>query len=1469
MAELDLLLRCLDALESREAALLAWGDSGSQFSQTELIDIIARTVPDQPPATLLAALLAHAMVLPAPAVNRQTGYRTRMGEAVHLYRNLRQWMHHQSMGHARTLVSDFRFVRRPRSYPARSISAQQMQQWLLDDAAQPLVQDTVAALQGAFQLAAFQARSTRRVLTHWSRHQHPQTQPSGTIVCAGTGSGKTLAFYLPALAALVDELSRDSTARVRILAIYPRKELLKDQFMETWQQCRKLDASMLTQARRKIRMGAFFGDTPHSSARELRNGKAQDRVVDLLRCPNTRCQGQMQWQLADLQQAQERLHCSDCSHTVGADEVLLSREAQRATPPDILFTTTEMLNQHLGNAYFNRLFGVGPGVSGPTLLLLDEVHTCTGTSGAQVAYLLRRWMKRSGACPHVVGLSATLADAEHFFAQLIGASRTEVELVEPRPEQMVDEGAEYLLALRGDPVSQTALLSTTIQASMLSRRILDNQQQRSRGVWGSRSFIFTDDLDVNNRLYHQLSDAEGWQTRYGGARPSGVPLACLRAPSGSHEEPAAKVAAGQDWQALMSIGHRLDEEDRACVTRTSSQDGGVNEGSELVVATASLEVGFNDPAVGVVIQHKAPRDVASYLQRKGRAGRSRHMRPWMLVILSEFGRDRVAFQRYEELVDPEVSRQGLPLRNGHIQKMQAAMATLDWLSMQGTFGALWNLLCRPERKPQTCAQLLAIVNEALHPGERQDSLFSYLQSALKLDNNSFQRALWSNPRSIMMAFLPELRRNLGTQWREAGVPWQGLPHGRSPMPAFIPAALFSELNLPELEVCLQRGPADRRKSTYEGLPFFQGMREFAPGRISKRYAVHSNYDADWLVPAGFTVSAGERVTTAFEVSDAFGHRILDEGQVTLMDGSECDVLRPEQVMTCPLDRTLSLTESSNSQLVWHSEFAVDPQTPWHTPPQGVWRRYLKGLRFCMHQQVMPLELVRYSSGAQASLRFRNGGDAQVSFQWVRNDVPVAVGARQWVDAACLQFTLGREVIEPLLKDDVQRSVRPLFFRQRVSRIEMLSNPFTANWIAECYLAALAFDAVLQPGWQVQQGVAALNTPQGQARLMAVPASLFQMDEATDEERQQLLQAELCRLLANGALLSELTRCAEVLWQPLADVPGLNDWLRQVLGDTLAAAAHQTLCLLLPDMSERAVLADAQWQGDNLTIWLSETEAGGSGVIAELNQLYLADPVRALAVFARCLQPGDYEQIDTDLYELLQQAVRPGDIQQAMSAVRQAENHQQRRDSGAQLRAVLQRSGFALSHSFSSVLYSRILRPASSILTDQQQLSLLQRWHELELQTGLEWPLNIAAYALAGDAEADAGQHYRRFCDCLGRLWPRGHAIRQSELNGWNPFNNHTAITERLLVQPLLAAHCFQVDSADADWLQRIHQLLKDEGQAELVTDRAGLAAVVSQITRLQLQPLDYLGLLLYPRLGAVERNQQQIRLRIELAEALQ
>ena len=99
-----------------------------------------------------------------------------------------------------------------------------------------------------------------------------------------------------------------------------------------------------------------------------------------------------------------------------------------------------------------------------------------------------------------------------------------------------------------------------------------------------------------------------------------------------------------------------------------------------MVATSSLEVGVDDPNVGAVIQHKSPRNMASFLQRKGRGGRSKYMRPWTSVVLSDYGRDRLSYQSYDLLFNPELKIQPIPLESSYIQHIQGVYSLFDYLA---------------------------------------------------------------------------------------------------------------------------------------------------------------------------------------------------------------------------------------------------------------------------------------------------------------------------------------------------------------------------------------------------------------------------------------------------------------------------------------------------------------------------------------------------------------------------------------------------------------------------------------------------------------------------------------------------------------------------------------------------------------------------------------------------------------------
>lgn len=126
------------------------------------------------------------------------------------------------------------------------------------------------------------------------------------------------------------------------------------------------------------------------------------------------------------------------------------------------------------------------------------------------------------------------------------------------------------------------LALTTIQTRRL--QCCRSAKGRSRAIGESRgfrqrTFVFTDDLDVTNRLYFDLLSAEG-RTSQGVVDHRNAPngsLAILRKSDSS----LSRYCGGQDWRACEAIGHAPDE--RLNIKRVSSQDRGVDPNADVIV----------------------------------------------------------------------------------------------------------------------------------------------------------------------------------------------------------------------------------------------------------------------------------------------------------------------------------------------------------------------------------------------------------------------------------------------------------------------------------------------------------------------------------------------------------------------------------------------------------------------------------------------------------------------------------------------------------------------------------------------------------------------------------------------------------------------------------------------------------------------------------------------------------------------
>ncbi|MFW7270013.1 protein DpdJ [Gluconacetobacter sp. Hr-1-5] len=1511
-----LLLAALDEIEQREAKLLTWGLVDGHVSAGELHGIIDALLDDPRmdgrvsftgAGQVIATLIDRALLFD---IGEEAGshYRSRMAEGVRLLFRLRQLFpqHRGPIGWqtAPTLVADFRFIWRRRRYPRREIDAAMALATIAsatpDQTARSALSALVESYGSRFALAGFQVAAAARILGGFEG-----SQSTATLVSAGTGSGKTLAFYLPALSRVASHIQRDAMGDrwVKVLALYPRNELLKDQFAEVYDQTRRLDALLARRGRRKILIGTFFGPTPQSAekAHEARSGWRQTSaglICEYLRCPTPDCDGDMAWRDADRRAGHERLECLECSTMIESDEIILTRDRLQREAPDILFTTTEMLNQRMGDDRVRHLFGIGERAQRPVeMMMLDEVHTYAGSSGAQVAFLLRRWRRLLRRNVSFVGLSATLKDGGRFFAQLTGLYEQASVEIAPSNSDMIAEGAEYLLALRGDPVSRTALLSTTIQTGMLLSRLLDAPDERkSRGIIGERVFLFTDDIDVTNRMYFAMLDAEG-------RRSSGVPdlankpdggLASLRRPLPVQH----RKLHGQDWKAVVEIGHSLQPQDRKSVGRVMSMDPGVGNNLDVIVATASLEVGFNDPRVGAVIQHKAPRDVAQFLQRKGRAGRSPRMRPWTVAVLSDYGRDRLAYQGYDLLFDPELPLRTLPIGNRYVMRIQAVYATLDYLSLilgSSRQGSVWVDLSRSadsnyERSRQTA--LAGLIHRILTIPAELDRYTSYLASALKIDESAVLPLLWDHPRPLMTQVLPTALRRLESNWSARGQPGNDYKVFNSPLPEFAPANLFSDLNLPEVEIILpQPGQATPDRAV---MPIAHAIREFAPGRVSRRYGISHAFERHWVCPALDQNPEQAVPLEPFTRLDRLGdwriHGARTVQQVT--------VYRPRVLEVQPPPGTV--VDTSNARIRWRSQIVARGHGMVLDPPRGSpWTPLIEEVRFYSHEGLSPIEVRRMALGSDAGIRFRDGGSLAKKFHFEVGGEAVALGFSLAVDAMCIRLRFPDALWSSLGAewDPRYRAMRTARFHHQALHgplAERVDNPFAREWLAHLMLAALSNEAMAH-GISLREAAARLADGNAALNLDQTLNILFQsaiVDDANAQGNQQdKLRQDLASFLADRQVVAGLFNLAAVLWTPID--AGWEPWLRERYAATVGAAALSAISSLCPQIDSDSLVLDTtagpREEDDVLAgmpageIWISEMAPGGNGQIEEAQRQYVEDPRRFFSLMTAALRDNDFSLSDYQLGRFLA-AVVEGDsddpLPTATRIFRHASGAEESHVRFTELRHTLAEEGFVTFHAFIVALANRILRPGSSSDSDAFFLDAVRSWDAEEARLGIELDARVLAYRLARSDDIDAALALAgldpptvnpdqwRFGVICGLLWPRGAHIRQSGLRPYSPFAD-LPLPDPLLLRAHLTEDAALIDLEAEGWQDLCLDRLADVGAATLVCPMAASSLLANALSFLATNPVQSAYLSVYARVQAVRRVENAFHVDLDVAEALQ
>lgn len=1462
----------LDDLEDLELPLLNWGVTSGVIARDEALAAIDERLldsdaPDMLASEVLEELEQRGLILEVPRSSPRS-YRTRLAETVRLTAALRQMFPTANRtGHwwnqSPKLVADYRLHVAPRRYPRRDVAVESLLAALSapgGDGLNGRQEAVVRALLGNRNLARFQVEAATTV-----RHHLANGGGRAVIVGAGTGSGKTLAFYLPALVAMADHAYAGGSG-VHTLALYPRNELLRDQLREAVANVATVNEAQRTHGGRPLRIGVLYGDTVYDADdRRLRQRvdgawvRSRDGAVcPYLKCPT--CRGDLIWTEADRTAAtpRESLHCTDqrCTQAV-ITHLVLTRDGLHRNPPDLLFTSTEMLNISSTDPKQAPLLG-WTGRQGARLVLVDEAHTYGGMHGAQVALLLRRWRSGLGRKATFVGLSATLRDAADFFSELTGINRHRVDYLTPQPSDMEEEGREYAMALRVDPVSRVSPLSTTIQAAMLHARTLD--VRGAELLYGSRGFVFTDDLDVTNRLFNDLSDAEGGRTAATGRRRQ--VLAGLRSANGATHD---QYIDGQSWELVHRIGRHLDPQATTHglrVTRTSSQDSGVDEDADLVVATASLEVGVDDERVGLVIQHKAPRDAASFVQRRGRAGRRRLTRPWTVVTLSDFGRDRLTYQAYDQLFAPELPPRRLPVGNRFVLKIQATQAMLDWIARRTRCDSR-RVVRAPDPKDRNphrdTEAVLMQLRMLLEDADVQADLANWLQRGLDISTDEAGALMWEPPRSLLLNVVPTILRRLESRWR-AYAPEPGARPG-SLLPEFVTRALFQPLNVPEVHFRLPFDADD------ESMPIERALREAVPGRVSHRYGHRRSDHRTWL-PLPDPQTAGD-----LEIS-LLAAQYDDEGRWEPAGDRPVRVLRPHLIVLA--EPPPDVRDQSQGTPIWASQFIPDHLYEGSIPRPSNWQDHVLSISFATGAAGNPVQVRRMTTGASCATVRGDGRTTTTTsrVQYRHRGEPAALGFSLDVDA--MRFTvapldLQDEAVATYLRSPQWRSAAFKAALAADPELDDAANTFQRGWLALIYTTAYVLRRAADNGTDAPQAHLALADGRWAAHIGQVLNAIYRSDGSTSPSG---LVNDLNDLARRPTVIAAVDRHSRLFWSE--DIGALTaDIAQRAYRDTIAAAILAAAQRACPDAQDDDLIVDVvppETADSPTTIWLSETAIGGLGVITQLVPYYQQDPRRFWALVDNALAPSDFEYLHDTLTQLLRHVVAnpQSPAARAIAVLRDPPSATHAEQALVALRQAWAAIDGNPRQQAVAALSARLLRHGTDPGTDRLVLELMSAWDSIQDRLGLEVDAAVFAYLVGTGSVSIAGLDPRRLGtdQVYSLLWPRGPEARSQQLVHYQPYAP-PALIDRLLVRAAHDERLTQVDVTKPRWRERYIEEIASAGAVRLVAPVDRITDLTAAMRTVPTIAVDQGALRVYGEVRAVDRETARVRCTVEIREFVQ
>jgi hypothetical protein len=715
------------------------------------------------------------------------------------------------------------------------------------------------------------------------------------------------------------------------------------------------------------------------------------------------------------------------------------------------------------------------------------------------------------------------------------------------------------------------------------------------------------------------------------------------------------------------------------------------------------------------------------------------------------------------------------------------------------------------------------------------------------------------------------------------------------MPDFVPASLFSDLNLPETRIHLPRAQRGAEESDTQS-PVLQALRTFAPGRVSRRFGVEHRYVRHWIPVPLDQQTVTLDLATFLDGSDL---GTFTFGSPETRESFRC--IRPWSIR--PQRPPPQLLDSTNAMLEWRSR--VDPHDSGDDaaiPSPSPWDTLARGLTIFVHARRSGVHFTRLAIASHAALAFEHGRRANIDATFTIDGQPAALGFTLDVDAIRLNASIPSFFTHGSAYQMDSRSVgsfRTSYFAYLVetdAALLAVANLFQLQWLSHLYMALIVERALLDhvpleeaqtllqaeslgPQLRHVLDVMFLSLPiSPESELSPDPDAAAPADANDSAPPRQRLHQALSDLASDPIVFTRLATHAGVLWGSPDE--RWQAWAAKRFATTLGAALLEATNRMCRDVGAQNLVldTDVDQHGGTCDIWLSEPSIGGGGIVEEFVHRYTDDPRRFFRLVESALGPSDFEVVDGELGRALDLAGSDPEIKQRLLDIRSAESQAAIMSAVRDLLTILAARGVAVSHPVVAGLNARILRPGSSSRTDALLRGLIHQWQDEEARLGVEIDARIFAYlASASDdvdravtpppgALGDARQH--RFATIYGLLWPRGSAVRAASLRPANPYHPLPP-TDRLLVLSALHTTTAVVMLDDPSWRENLALALVGSGTAVLSASPTDTRNLRRAVIEIQSIPIEAGYLMLHPRVIGFARDGGRLRVSLELREAFQ